>query len=190
MCLIIWKLMVCCCVILCSLVAVCLLSPKLLMMKAVDLYEMSVCCNQTMYCDIPKDNICLWEHQISHSNDTVHSVQFHPSSVSLYFHVRYKCIVYRNYQTYGPKFYLADKIENVIFFSGTTALVRPWPPPLYSTGWHSASIVYGFKHELFFMWMAGVISPMPQPPTWWTRVHLFVWELAQTLCGMVGPTMS
>jgi len=52
-------MMVCCCVILCSLVVGCLLSPKLLLMKAVDLYEMSVYCNQTMHCDIPEDNICL-----------------------------------------------------------------------------------------------------------------------------------
>jgi len=97
MCLIIWNVTVCCCVLLCSLVAVCLLSPKLLMMKAV-LYEMSVYCNQTVQCDIPEDNICLWEHQISHSNGTVQSVQFHPL-ISLYFHVGYKWIVYRNYQT-------------------------------------------------------------------------------------------
>jgi len=159
MCLTMWKIAVCCCVIPCSLVAVCLLSPKLSF-------------NQTMQCDIPED-ICLSEHQISHSNGTVQSVQFHPSSLSFYFHVGYKWVVYRNYQTVmAQNFVWQTRLEmeniNCYFFSGTIAWVRPWPPPPYFTGWHSASIVYGFKHELFLMWMAGVISPMPQPPTWWT----------------------
>jgi hypothetical protein len=36
----------------------------------------------------------------------------------------------------------------------------------------------------------GVVSPMPQPPTWRTRVSLFDWVITFDLSGMGDPASS
>jgi hypothetical protein len=36
----------------------------------------------------------------------------------------------------------------------------------------------------------AVVNPMPQPPTWRTRVSLFVWVITFDLSSMGGPTSS
>ena len=45
----------------------------------------------------------------------------------------------------------------------------------------------GFKTDYFPVWGC---QPHTQPPTWRTRVSLFVWVIALDLSGMGGPTSS
>jgi hypothetical protein len=47
----------------------------------------------------------------------------------------------------------------------------------------------GFLILLLF-YEDGVVSPMPQSPTWRTRVSLFVWVITFDLSGMGGPASS
>jgi hypothetical protein len=50
------------------------------------------------------------------------------------------------------------------------------------------SIIIGFLTILLF-YGDGVVSPIPQPPTWRTSVSLFVWVITFDLSGM-GDTAS
>jgi hypothetical protein len=63
----------------------------------------------------------------------------------------------------------------IIFITGTTALGEPWPSS-------------GFLNNLIFMVWA--CQPHSQPPTWRTRVSLFVWLLPLNLSGLDGLTSS
>jgi hypothetical protein len=51
------------------------------------------------------------------------------------------------------------------------------------------SIIIGFLTILLF-YGDGVVSPMPQPPTWRTRVSLLVWVIIFDLSGMGGPASN
>jgi hypothetical protein len=56
-----------------------------------------------------------------------------------------------------------------------TALCDPWPSS-------------GFLNNLIFT--VSCCQPHVQPPTWRTRVSLFVWLLPLDLFGLGGPTNS
>jgi hypothetical protein len=63
----------------------------------------------------------------------------------------------------------------IIIITGMTALCEPWPSP-------------GFLNNLIFaVWGC---KPHIQPPTWRTRVSLFIWLLPLDLPGLGGPTSS
>jgi hypothetical protein len=51
------------------------------------------------------------------------------------------------------------------------------------------SIIIGFVTTLLF-YGDGVVSPMPQPSSWRTRVSLFVWVITFDLSGMGDPASS
>jgi hypothetical protein len=51
------------------------------------------------------------------------------------------------------------------------------------------SIIIGFLTILLF-YGDVVVSPMPQPPIWRTRVSLFVWVITLVLSGMGDPASS
>jgi hypothetical protein len=70
-------------------------------------------------------------------------------------------------------------VEENYLFRGATVLVELWPP----------HILYVRFHDNEFL-QCGVISPMPNPPTWRTRVPLLVWHLPRNLSGMGGPACS
>jgi hypothetical protein len=53
----------------------------------------------------------------------------------------------------------------------------------------SEAIITGFLTILLF-YGDGVVSPMPQHPTWRTRVSLFVWVITFDLSGMGDPASS
>jgi hypothetical protein len=50
-------------------------------------------------------------------------------------------------------------------------------------------IIIGFLTILLF-YGDGFVSPVPQPPTWRTRVSLFVWIITFDLSGMGDPASS
>jgi hypothetical protein len=63
----------------------------------------------------------------------------------------------------------------IIITTGTTALCEPWPSS-------------GFLNNLMFpVWGC---QPHVLPPTWRTRVFLFVWLLPLDLSGLGGPTST
>jgi hypothetical protein len=41
-----------------------------------------------------------------------------------------------------------------------------------------------------YFYGVGVVNPMPNPPSWRTRVPLFVWIITFDLFGMGDPTSS
>jgi hypothetical protein len=61
--------------------------------------------------------------------------------------------------------------------------LQPWPPWYHpSWGCHPR-----FPSNLCF-YRDEVVSLMPQPPTWRTRISLLVWQIAFDLSCMGGPT--
>jgi hypothetical protein len=46
----------------------------------------------------------------------------------------------------------------------------------------------GFGTNYFYG--VGLSAPLPTPPTWRTRVSLFVWVITLDLSGIGGPTSS
>jgi hypothetical protein len=69
----------------------------------------------------------------------------------------------------------AIHVYSIIIITGMTALCEPWPSS-------------GFLNN--FIFMVWGCQPQVQPPTWRTRISLFVWLLPLDLSSLGGPTSS
>jgi hypothetical protein len=87
---------------------------------------------------------------------------------------------------------VSDIIIIIIIITGMTALCEPWPSsklfailPYIGPPGH---YFFGFLNNIVFM--MGGCQPHAQPPTWRTRVSLFVWLLPLDPSSLGGPTSS
>jgi hypothetical protein len=72
--------------------------------------------------------------------------------------------------------------KNVTLKTSATAALQPL------VGFGFLSLLCRFRNSLFFMGWG--CQPHAQPPTWRSRVSLFVWVITFDLCGMGDPISS
>ena len=122
--------------------------------------------------------ICAWRFPQRSCADWLHKYQLFVETYCFHPHRSPETQMCRKNLTFRGPCVVIYSYNIYIYISSSSAL-QPWV---------GLGLLLRFRNSIFLR--GWVVSLTPNPPTWRTRVSLFVWVITLDLSGMWGPTSS